>query len=496
MDIYPPKIRYLRISWAKDPRWREDMAEAPPACGPGSAPISRAVASSGEGSPLPRLPLVRKIAYGSGVFGISMAQMSVTVLMLYFYTDVLGFSPAQGGLILALGAIMDATASMSAAWISTKRWSRFGSYRPFLIYVPVPFALVFAAMFTKPDMPSGALFAYAFATHMAYRACYAFTLMPHSSLITRLSIDADERSSIGSVKAVMNNMGVLVAGYLGLGTIERLGNHDLSRGFSLFGIIFGAIAASSILIAGLFTPERVRHHNLVQDTSSLPAALQLMVRNGQLAIALTATTIFFVGYTMMNGGLIYYFKYIVTRPQDAKLAILCIGIAGILSPPLWYRLIKRTSKSVGWAIGAGVMAAAFLALLFFGARTTISVFAIYLVMGFGKTAMIVNYYALTADAVDYGQWKDGRRTEAYGFGMLSLSTKLGSAFAGAALGALLTWAGFVPNQLQSPTTLARMTLVVCAAPAGVIMLSGLVILFFRIDARRHRRMMSELANAN
>src|SRR3546814_19366722 len=85
-------------------------------------------------------------------------------------------------------------------------------------------------------------------------------------------------------------------------------------------------------------------------------------------------------------------------------------------------------------------------------------------MGAGKASVLMNYYSMTADAVDYGQWKQGRRVEAYSFGFLSLSSKLGLALGGGLMGLALDWAGFVSNVAQDADTLARLRIAIFLVP--------------------------------
>src|SRR3546814_14487374 len=96
-------------------------------------------------------------------------------------------------------------------------------------------------------------------------------------------------------------------------------------------------------------------------------------------------------------------------------------------PPLWVAIARRFSKSITWVAGSALLSAAFVTLCLLHAAPLALVLALYLAMGAGKASVLMNYYSMTADAVDYGQWKQGRRVEAYSFGFLSLSSKLGLA---------------------------------------------------------------------
>jgi GPH family glycoside/pentoside/hexuronide:cation symporter len=444
-----------------------------------------------------RVPVGVKLGYSAGLFGISMVQTSVSVLLLYFYTDFLHIPPALAGGIISAGTFVDAASNIGTAWIATHHRSRLGKYRPFLIYIALPLTLSFAAMFLRPPLSMSALYGYVILTHAIYRICYAFTLMPHASLIGRLSSDANERAGIGSWKAIANNLGLMSAAYFGISTIERLGGADPLRGFAIFGIVFGAIAGISVFISGWTTRERVEDGPGDVDTAAVGAALRLCVRNDQLLVVLASTLLFFIAYVLMNSGVVYFFKYIVGNAGTAKYAVLAIGVGGIVFPPLWSQLIYRTSKAFAWALGCGLICAAFLVMYGFGFVATVALLCVYLTAGAGKSAVILNYYAIVADAIDYGHWRQGAKAEAYGFGLLSLTNKVGSALGSGLLGVLLQWSGLVVGATQSANVVARLWMVTCLAPAAIMALSGATVLLFRITATRHAEIRAALsARAN
>jgi GPH family glycoside/pentoside/hexuronide:cation symporter len=441
---------------------------------------------------LPPAPMGIKIGYGLGLYGIDIAQISFSVLLMYCYTDAFHLSPEQGGLIIFLGSFVDIAVNLTVPWMIARTHSRLGRYRPFVIYGAPLFGACMAAMFINPGLSGGPLFIYALVTHLLYRGAYAAILMPHSALISRLSDDADDRAAIGSVKAVMSNLGALTAALIGIGTIQSLGNHDLSRGFLYFALIFGVLSGLSVLISGIVSRERVQRDVLDTDSKELLRSIALIFRNGQLWFVLGATLIFFVGYIIMNAGIIYYFTYVMKVPGDARVALAGIAIGGLFMPPLWAALIRRTSKATVWAIGCFVLAALLALNYVVGSAVAAVVFCLFLGAGIGKCAVIMNYFALTADAVDYGHWRHGRRAEAYSFGFLSIVNKIGTAIGGALFGVLLHWSGCIAHAEQSPLTVERLRLVTCLGPGLFLIASAIVVLGFKVNAKRHREILAEL----
>ena len=139
-----------------------------------------------------------------------------------------------------------------------------------------------------------------------------------------------------------------------------------------------------------------------------------------------------------------------------------------------------------------LMAVAFASIYIFGVVGSLPILLAYFLIGAGKSAVIVNFYAMTADAVDYGHWKLGARAESYSFGFLSLANKAGTAIGGGLLGLLLDWSGLIVNARQTDQTLDRLWAAICLAPAGLAVASAVVVLFFRVTALKHREIVMEL----
>lgn len=443
-------------------------------------------------TPVQRVSLGVKVAYSLGLYGIGMVHTSFSILLMFCYTDVFGIPAADAGMIIFFGSAIDIVCNLSVPWLTTRIRTRIGRYRPLLIIGGVFLAAAFASMFTKPALPASELFVYAFATHMFYRAAYAFVLTPHASLIGRITDDADERAAVGSYKAIGSNLGTLTAAYLGLGTVEWLSNGDPARGFMWFGLIFGTLAGVAIMASGVFTRESSEIGANSVDTGNPLHALRLMFANPQLVIVLVATLIFFCGYTVLNGSVLYFFKYVLDDATSAKWAILSIGIGGIFMPFVWNAIVAAVGKRGIWLIGSAMVVIPLLIVVTAPEMNFELLMALYVIIGAGKSGVIMNYFAVTADAVDYGDLKHGQRTEAYSFGMLAISNKVGTAIGGMLLGLALSWSGFVPNISQSTSTISDIARIACLLPAILVCLSCVVIFFFKISATYHRSVLEEL----
>jgi glycoside/pentoside/hexuronide:cation symporter, GPH family len=438
-----------------------------------------------------KVSLPRKIGYALGLYGITVAYICVGTLLVYCYTEVFKIPPSLAAAVFTFGAVVDFLFSLILPWWAVRHNSRLGRYRAFLIYGSVPLGVSFALLFMQPSLTGPLLIVYTFAAQAFFRMAYSVAVMSHASMISRLSSDANERASIGSIKGVGSGLGTLTSAYLGLSAVHWFGGSDEVSGFAYFGLVFGAIAAVALLISGLCVREEVEDLSGEGDTRSLGLALRLLLRNDQALIALGATVVFFIGLVAEIGSIAYMFKYVLAFPEGTQTAIVMLALGAVISPPIWRLLISRTSKSMTWSLGCVLIVSALMTLYFADISTT-TIYALYFVCGFGQGAVIMNYFAIIADAIDYGHWKSGQRTEAYGFGMLALFTKAGDTLGAAVLSALLGWAGLSLAPEPTAEVIGRLHLVVTAAPACLILASGVIMFFLNIPAHQHRQMIDDI----
>jgi GPH family glycoside/pentoside/hexuronide:cation symporter len=440
------------------------------------------------------VPFSNKVKYGLGIYAVGLGHISVGALSLFFYTEVMRLTPAQAGLIFFLATISDVLTEVTMGWLVSRTRSRLGHYRPWIIAGSFPFGLFLALLFVKFDLSAESLFVYALATHILFRIAFGMVSMPYTAMIARISTDPDERASIGAVKAVFSAAGALTATYLGLRLVHILGAGDDRLGFLLTGMIFGLACCAALLFCGLFTRE---HEGVIvnSDEATSPLdALRLIASNPALLTVLGSVLLFFSAYTIMQAGVAYYFKYHLGQPEATSNAFLMIAIAGLTTPPLWAKLVHLTNKRFVWIAGSLCVATALGVLAFIDVASMPLVYAMYFLFGAGNGALVLNYAAITADAIDYGDLRSGRRSEAYSFACLSVSSRLSIAMGGAIAGFSLSLIGFLPGGVeQRPETLASLPLAVCALPAALALGSALLISRFPVTTTVHRNILAGLA---
>lgn len=435
-----------------------------------------------------------RIGYGIGISGLWMVFMTTAFYLLYFYTDVVGLSPRDAGLIIFIATMWDGVTDPLMGWLASRTRSRWGQYRPFLILGAAPLSVAFAFMFARPEWAVSHVFVYALITQLLFRTAFTVVYIPYTALIARLSTDADERASIASVKAFFVSLGTLTVSFFGLQLIEDLGQGDDAKGFFLTALLFAGLSAVTLMFCGVVTRETaVAGQERQRDTSSPLEAVKATLKNPAFLLVFLGVVIFTGCYTTLNKTTVYFFQYDLGNRGDARWALSAISLAGLVSPFLWAKVTHKTSKRATWIMGCVLAASALLCLYVFMPRSLVVITALYFVTGCGIQAFLMTFYAMTADAIDYGEYLTGVRVEAMGFGFLSFANKTSLAIGGGLLGWMLTEVGYVAGGTQTEQTLVGIRNILVFIPAGGFLLSALVIAFFPVSTQTHQEVIKALS---
>lgn len=439
-----------------------------------------------------QLSIGGKVGYATGVYGVFLAWMMVALYLLYFYTDVMGLSPMQAGLIFFLASMWDAVTDPVMGWLIEKTRTRWGKYRPYLLLAAVPFAASFAAVFYVPDLSGNNLFVWALILHIVFRSFYTAIYIPYTGLIARLSTDADERASIAGVKSVFISFAALMVSFLGLPAVTYFGGEDEALGFLRVSLICACVATVVLWICFLFTREKVIRESERQPAMGLGEMLRTLVSNKAFVLIFVSVLLFTGCYTILNKSIVYIFKYDIGDLNAARWALSAIGLAGMLSPAIWIPVTHWTSKKTTWIIGCMISTAGLLTIYVAEIQTVVPLVIALFLTGCGIHAVLMTFYAMVADAADYGEWKTRKRIEAPLFGLVSFANKTSLAFGAWIFAFMLEDIGFIANAEQSPETISGMRWIMTIAPLGGFLASAVIIAFFPFDTKQHKTIIREL----
>jgi len=446
------------------------------------------------------LPLREKISYGFGDFASCLYWQTISVYLAYFYTDVFGISALAAGAMIGLSRSLDAFFDPVIGMIADRTKSRWGKFRPYLLYTCVPMAVVGLLTFSVPDFAEKGKLIWAYVTFNALMIIYTTINIPYTAMLGVISPKPAERTALSSIKFVGAFSGGIVvsATLLPMAKVGGwLGAKTLQQGWQMSFIVIGAAAVISFLIVFFNTHERVLPPK-DQKTSVLKDLGDLVTNRPWLV--LLATTISFIFFVALRGNATaHYFKYYVGSQAITLPSFLPASMAGTQTWS-WESLVSifNTSNQVLSLIGA--MLVPFLArrignkpsfvLLFIIANAATAAFYVlkpeqlWLIYGINAIGSITGgplsalLWAMYADTADYAEWKTGRRATGLVFSASIFSQKFGWGWGGGLSLIMLNGVGFVANQAQTPGTLHGLVKLMSIFPAGFGALAMVIFLVF------------------
>jgi GPH family glycoside/pentoside/hexuronide:cation symporter len=381
-------------------------------------------------------------------------------------------------------------------WVNDRVRTRWGRYRPWLLFATPAFVMSFIAMFSKPELAEPAtVYAVALLLHLVFRTFYTAVYMPYTSMIAALSTNAKERASLGGVKSVFTAFAGLSISFFALDAVEWIGQGDDAWGFQMLAVILGIVATAAIWLCFASTREPPLVEHAGGSAPPLGMTIRALSSNRAFWLIFFGVIAFTGCYTMINKAIVYDSQWNLGDRTLAKYSLTAISLAGILSPLLWVPVSRATSKRVVWIAGCLLAAAALAAVyalpqLGLWART-----AIFFLAGCGISAVLMTFFAALADAADYGEWRSGVRVEALLFGLVSFANKVSLGVGAWALGVGLDSAGYRSGKevsAQTPEALSAITTWMTIVPAAGFLLSAVIIAFFPVSNKVHANIESDL----
>ena len=439
-----------------------------------------------------KLSIQEKIGYGLGDTAANFIFQTMVVFQLSFYTDTYGIGAAAAGTLFMVVRVWDAIFDPLMGIIADRTNTRWGKFRPWILWSAVPFGLMGVLTFMTPDFgPSGKL-VYAYVTYILLMMVYSANNLPYSALTGVITGDIGERTSLSSYRFVCAMLGAFVVQVLALPMVKYFGHGDNARGYLMTMGLLSLVAVGLFVVTFLTIRERIQPDP--RQESSVLRDFAGLARNGPWIALFALTILIFIGYTMRGGAMVYYFKYFVGREDLFSVFNIC-GLASVvvgimLSTPLALRFGKRDVYIVTLFLSAAFMS--LFLVLPAGAVKLIFAVEILRQLSYGLTTPLL--WAMMADVADYGEWKTGRRATGIVYSALVLGLKIGLGLGGGIAGWALSLYGYVPNAVQSAHALLGIRMTASIFAATPYFLGVFCLFFYKIGKQLNIRITDELAD--
>lgn len=474
-----------------------------------------------------KLSVKEKLGYSLGDTASHFVWDMVNFWLIFYYTDVLGIGIAWATTIGILGTIMDAVMDPVVGIWADRTDTRWGKFRPFLLFGCVPFALFAFLAFFGPDMQGNALIAYVLPMFVGLRIVYAVVNIPYSSLGAVTTDDSIERAGLNSYRFVAANIGQLLVSGLALYVVYFLGAHAVSgidysvmaddaarkvfleaspenrevvqlaykHGFRYLVAIFGCVSVVLFMITFRTTKERVAPPK--RQDSNLFKDFKFLFKNRPWVVMTLVGIVSFVMFAIQNISATYYFKYYLDAESKTQLFNIFGTVALIFSIPMTKPLVKRFGAKQLYIV-CSLLSGLFFCLLFFAGKnfTLINIFNCLGKITYAPAISLL--WTMLADSADYGEWKYNRRTTGLCLSAAVFAQKIGWSIGAAILGAILAGVGFdaehmTITQIQdSPAIMSSIHWLFGLLPGILYASCAIFLLFYNLDGKAMQQMKSEL----
>jgi len=437
-----------------------------------------------------KLSVKEKIGYGLGDTASHFVWDMVGFWILIFYTDVFGISAAAAGTIMLIARFWDMLSDPLMGIIADRTKTRWGKFRPYLLWMALPYSVLAVLTFTTPDLgPTGKVI-YAGTTYLLLMTVFTAINLPYSSLGAVMTSDSYERAGLNSYRFIFAFAGQFIVTGTALYLAGYLGRGNMAQGYQYTLMLFAAISFILFMITFKTTRERVappraQQKNLKQDLKNL-------FRNGPWVILFFVGIVSFVMFAMQNLSIAYYFKYYVGQEQSVQLFNVIGTVALIAGIPFSKPLARRFGKRNVYMASSLISGLFFILLYIPGNDNIYAVYILNVLAKFAYAPAVPLLWTMLADAADYSEWKFNRRATGLVFSAGTFAQKAGWGIGGALAGWMLAIFRFVPNVEQTATALTGIKLMISVFP-GVLYMSGAILLYFyAIDQKTCLTMQKEL----
>lgn len=422
-----------------------------------------------------------KLGYGFGDLGFNLYWTTIQSFLAAFYTDVFGLSAAAAGTMLLTTRIVDAITDPIMGAVADRTRSRYGKFRPYLLYAGVPMAGAAVLTFTTPDLTDGGKLLWAYGTYTLMMVLYTILSTPYSALSGVMTASSQERTTLISVRFLFAFTGGALVNKFTLPLVDWFGAGDVTRGWQLTMTLYGCIAAAIFIVSFLATRERIAPPP-TQRTHPLDDIRDLS-RNGPWLVLFALAIIIMMTITMRAGSAYYYFNYYLQRPDllpDYLLWQMVAYATGAVLAPVMTRYVDKARLLM---ILMGIVGSLSILFYFVPKDMIWAIFTLNILISLALGPKSPLTWSMYADTADYNEWKTGRRATAMTFSAATFAQKLGGSLGSAGMLWVLAAIGYAANQAQSGASETGIALLQTAIPGFFAVLAVFVTAFYKLSGK-------------
>lgn len=475
------------------------------------------------------LSVLEKVGYSLGDLAANLIFQTLVTFLAFFYTDVYGIPAGTASTIIFFCGMTGALFNPIMGAIADRTNTRWGKFRPWILWTSVPFGVIALLAFSTPNFSDTGKIIYAFVTYFLLVIVYSANNLPYAALSGVLTGNMSDRNSLSSYRFVAVMVAQFVIQVLLLPLVLILGGGDKAEGFKNTMMFFSIIGVVFFIITFLTTKERIVP--TAEQNSSVLQDLRDLMNNQPWVIILIATVMVFVTLPLKGGMYVFYFKYYLSEPHmmefldgvgfngfihglnsfltgvgltkfhwpedPATSALSLFNGCGIIFMIIGIGFSKTLADKFGKrnVFGSALFVSTlFIMVFYFYSPEDIGLaFISQILHGFSYGITIPLLWAMIADVADYSEWKNNRRATAIIFSAMIFGLKAGLSIGSALVAGVLALTGYDPGiAVQTPESANGIKLAVSLYACIPFLIAAASLFFYEIDKSMEVQIESDL----
>jgi len=389
--------------------------------------------------------VVKTLGYGIGDFGLNTYWKTVSLYLLFWYTTIIGLDPKIAGILVFIGMTWDTISDPIMASLSERVNTRFGTYRPFLLFGPFLLLFSFSFLFWKPPFSGNLLILMT----LIFRTSYTIVAVPYSALTSRITYDSIERTHLSGSRMFFAFLGLLAVSMFLPPLIDhytiKLGSEAKAFQYSAF--IGSILATVTILICFVFTKEQPLPQKTIKPEKQWAAIYKNVTTNKALRILLIIIVLNTTASSSIIMTMIFFIEANQHKLASKEVVLTAFAIGTLAFIPIWTALIHFLGRKKVWLIVTLFFSLTAIHMYIFSTYIIEGIPVQIVIFGMLSGAYAIIFWAFVPDCVEYGQAESGYRSEASTFGSVLIVQKLSGGFMGLFIGFVLSSYGITSENL-------------------------------------------------
>ncbi len=450
-----------------------------------------------------KLTFKEKVGYALGDTAANIAWRTVSYFLPIFYTDVFGLEAAVAATLIFLIRLSDGVTDLIMGNIADRTKSKYGKFRPWLLWTALPFAVALVLQFTTPDLSLTGKIIWAYGTSIFYTLTYTANNVPYSALMGVMTSDVKERTELSSYRFFGAYFGGVIATIGVIALVDYLGGGNENLGYQYTMYVLAFILAGCSLITFYTTRERVP----AITTSNLKDDYNDLIKNVPWLILLFIGFVFVTYNVIKQSTAMYYFSHYVQNEDNFLgslvewggekglaglylLSLLVISMISTVFAPALTRYFGKVKLFILSILFSAVTAGA---MYWLEANQVGSIFTLGILSEFGAGLMPVLFFAMLGDAADFSEYKNGRRATGLVFSAGTFAMKFGGGMAGFITLMILNFYNYDGEAVvKTPEMLEGIKLNMSIVPAVFVLVGVIALSFYPLNSKKMKAIEATL----